>query len=290
MPLRAPSMRKSCAIVRPLTRMLMCAFSFFVKVRFAMSSIHCEVRASSPRRLRSSSSNLRSSASRSTTGNDRLLFMLSTFMALPSCVGREEGLPPPEKSSFRRVRMNLHGDDPLSIRCLATQLHEALRSFGRLEVQRGHRLLVLPDALANLVHLGVDRGVPMLPAADLLGPELHQLEALPVDRVLELPSPLSRILQALLVQLERVDVRPYADLDAAARLVGVDVVERGVGGLARLDDRVDEAVRGRVVPALEGREIQDDHVRVTRCERGRPHLLRAVDRVVLRPDVIELER
>jgi len=73
-------------------------------------------------------------------------------------------------------------------------------------------------------------------------------------------------------------------------LFAFDVVERGVWRLALLDDGVDEAVGRRIVATLEGREVEDDHVGMVSREARRPHLLGAVDRIVLRPDVIELER
>ena len=55
------------------------------------------------------------------------------------------------------------------------------------------------------------------------------------------------------MQLERMHVRLDADLDRAARLVRVDVVQRQVRQRALLDDAIDDAVGRRVVAALEAR-------------------------------------
>src|SRR5579859_2883740 len=143
----------------------MCAFSLLVNVRFAISSIHWLVWASSPSRLRSSCSNLRSSASRSTTGNVRLSFMLSTFMALPfALMGRRPPSCPP-RSLFGRVGVDLHRDDPVTVRFLPAELNEALRSLAnvaRFERHRGHRRFVVADAFADLRHLLVERRIALL--------------------------------------------------------------------------------------------------------------------------------
>ena len=98
----------------------------------------------------------------------------------------------------------------------------------------------------------LDAGSLWSRAASCSLPQLEELEALRCRcACIELALALARVLQALLVELERVGVRLHADLDRPARLVRVDVVERRVRRLARLDDRVDEAVGRRVVAALE---------------------------------------
>ena len=72
----------------------------------------------------------------------------------------------------------------------------------------------------------------------------------------------------MLLSVERVRVGLDANLDRPARLVGVDVVQRRVGRARRADDAVDDPVGGRVVAALERRQVQHDHVRVVRREDG----------------------
>src|SRR5579884_2173702 len=147
--------------------MVMCAFSFFVKVRFAMSSIHCSVLPSSPRRLRSSSSNVRSSASMSTTGSARLSFRVSTFIARPlrerdfveQKVRRSGKIFSSDlliflSISLGGVRVDLHRYDSLG-RLLA-QLHQPLRGLGRRLRRRGRPRLVRADALAHLGDLPLD--------------------------------------------------------------------------------------------------------------------------------------
>jgi hypothetical protein len=126
--------------------------------------------------------------------------------------------------------VNLQGDDAL---CgFFAELDEAFGNLGGLG--GGHRRLVGLDAFAKLGDLGFDRRVVLLAGRELLASELQELEALVVDRVQQLPLALAGVLQALLVELERVDVRLDADLDAPRGLVRVDVVERGVRRLARL--------------------------------------------------------
>ena len=228
------------------------ARSDFLKPRPTMSSTHCSTWPSRPRRLRSSSSKrlqlgvdveapapaigellLRCSRC---DGRVWLLMVISVSSLLSgarcSAVGLRRTMFAVLASSFRACTIALRGGLGLprasGVRHVGPELaREAPRSARR----------------ARIVCTRVARAASAFSS--------RSSRRLLVDGVRELALLLARVLEALLVELQRVGVRLDADLDRAARLVRVDVVERGVRRLRRLDDRVDEAVGRRVVTALE---------------------------------------
>ena len=154
-----------------------------------MSSIHCSVLASRPRRLRSSSSNLLAARHRGRRRGDvRLVFMLSTFMALP-CALIEWTVSLLSRSltllrSYASVRGTMPSRPPIFLR----ELHEALRAAARLEIleaQRGRLSYASMRARSSSICAST-AGSRLLRAGHLLVPELQELEALLVERVLEL--------------------------------------------------------------------------------------------------------
>src|SRR5207247_6462103 len=90
--------------------------------------------------------------------------------------------------------------------------------------------------------LRLERLVALLARGELHLLQGQELETLLVEAVGELALLLGGVLEGLLVELERVRVRLDADLDRPAGLVGVDVVERGVGRRALGGGWVDDAV------------------------------------------------
>src|SRR5262249_23927567 len=119
------------------------------------------------------------------------------------------------------------------------------------------RRLVGADLVGERGDHALEIGIAGAPVGELRPLALEELEALPVEVVLELGLLLRGVLESFLVELEAVRVGLDADLDRPARLVGVDIVERGVRRRAGRDDAVDDAVGWRVVAALEARQIEE---------------------------------
>src|SRR6266545_2622336 len=94
----------------------------------------------------------------------------------------------------------------------------------------------------------------------------------------------------LAVAREEVADRLDANLDRAARLILVDVLEAEVGSARVLHDLFDHRVYRRVVAALERRQFERDQVRVARRVLGRPDLATGVFGIGILPGVLNVQR
>lgn len=92
------------------------------------------------------------------------------------------------------------------------------------------------------------------------------------------------------MQAQAVGIRFHPNLDGPARFVRIDIVQGGVWSARRRNDRVNQAVGRRIVPALEAGQVQYGHIGVTGGKFGCPHLLHAVGTEVLWPYIAYFER
>ena len=234
-----------------------------------MSSTHCSTLPSRPRRLRSSSSNFLSSASMSSDCPASGSFVFAARGDGARLVAHRVLASLPSLSGVRRVVCSIAGgnDFPSSV-FLPSFTIALLRPRAARAPGVGHVGLELRAELLDLGDRARRPARGARPSARLAARGARG--ACCRSRARSSRRTLARVLEALLVELERVGVRLDADLDRACRLVRVDVVERRVRRLALLDDRVDQAVGRRVVAALERREVEHDDVRVVRREDGAP--------------------
>src|SRR5450755_2290843 len=225
MPRSAPCKNRSCAIVRPEIRSVVCARWPPVRV-VGLSSRQCSLPASRPSAAICSISNFFSSASTSMstlalaprTGS-RLRVSVSVF-SMVSTLSPPSGLNARHNFLIVDELLDAH---PNQAGILGRHFRRVHRPVGLDPLRiRGDLLFGLGDHLFQ-------RRVLLLARLELLPLELQQLETLLFHAELQLVGPLAGVLEPLLVELERVGVGLDADLDRATRLVGVDVVQRRVG-------------------------------------------------------------
>src|SRR5687767_14662126 len=240
MPRSAAWTNRSCAMVRPDTSTVVCARCSAVKVRGTSSNQCLLASTGRPRRLRSSISNCFSCSSIASSDiGSRLLSGLSFVVLIGlSLVLVLLG------ASFCEVGGGA-GASPAFFDDVQSR---DLLGLGALSLFFG---LPLGGELFERLHFRIELVIGAADAGELRLQGLHQLEFLERQRAIELALLLRLIFELLAQQHQRVRVGLDADLDRAARLVRVDVVQRGVRLAGARDDGIDQAVRRRVVAALE---------------------------------------
>src|SRR6185312_1459825 len=198
-PRSAPCRNRSCAIVRPEMSSVVCARCPPVKV-VGSSSRQCSLPASRPRAAICSSSNFFSSASTSMstlalaprTGSR--LRVSVWVLSMVSTVSPPSGLNARHNFLIVDELLDAH---PNQAGVLGRQLRRVHRPL-RLELLRIRR-----DLLLGLGDHLLQRRVLLLAGLELLPLQLQQLQTLLFDSELELVGPLGRVLEPLLVELER---------------------------------------------------------------------------------------
>src|SRR5450631_941079 len=206
-------------MVRPEMRTVVCARWPPVKV-VGLSSRQCSLPASRPSAAICSISNFFSSASTSMstlalaprTGS-RLRVSVSVFSMVST-------VSPPSELNARHnflivdELLDAHPNQAGILGGHCRRVHGPV-GLDPLRIRR--------DLLFGLGDHLLQRRILLLAGLELLPLELQQLETLLLHAELQLAGALARVLEPLLVQLQRVGVGLDADLDRAARLVGVDV-------------------------------------------------------------------